>query len=150
MRYMDSRICVRDRNKVIDANRLWRSLARVLALACLLRIPWCLENPDSSRIFLTHEMSCLIEMGASLRILDQCQYGTPWKKRTRFVLFLLPFQALTCRGDHGLCSATLKRHIILSGRHPCGAHWISLAESYPVALCEAIATTFKQACQYTN
>ena len=85
-------------------------------------VPWLLENPSTSRCFLTPESDKLISNGAELIIGDQCQYGSLWRKRTGFLVGnvdTLDLGRLTrrCVGAHGLCSRTGKPHHNLEGGH---------------------------------
>ena len=76
-------------------------------------------------------------------IIDQCQYGTRWRKATRlqgwFVGDPLPELQLRCRCRRGLCSASHARHIVLQGRGPGNVNWTKLAEGYPSKLVPCIA-----------
>ena len=68
---------------------------------------------------------------------DQCQYGTRWRKSTRLVpsrIDPLSFSRLAkrCKKDpEGRCGRTHKCHIQLRGTHPSGKPWTSLASAYP-------------------
>ena len=140
-----------DAAKVIEANLLLRHVARLLSLCCVLGIPWILENPDTSRVFLTEEIRCLVEQGAVFTVTDMCQFGTPWKKRTKFLCFKVALGELPlCSGERGRCNLSKRPHIILSGRHPCGAHRTAIATPYPSPLCKWLSSCIHDACQNTT
>ena len=77
--------------------------------------------------------------------LDQCQYGTSWRKSTRLICSRIDpcsFSRLTrrCVKDRqGRCSRTHKYHIQLRGTHPSGVPWTSIASAYPKSMARNIA-----------
>ena len=64
-----------------------------------------------------------------------CQYGTPWRKSTRLLIWGPPcdaFQLLKCRGPRrGICSESGEAHIQLRGLTGAGKFCTSLAQVYP-------------------
>lgn len=92
------------------------------------------ENPDSSFLWLQR---IWIRLGASdprrfLKV-DFCSYGTPWRKRTRFLT------NGRLKGCRNLCSGQ-HQHIVLRGRskrHRMA--WTKVAEPYPRRLCRVLA-----------
>ena len=76
-----------------------------------------------------------------VRVLDQCQYGTSWRKRTRMVLGNIDeLDTLKlghmCRGSGGWCSRG-RRHTILQGSSGHGDK-TAQAAAYPRRLCTAL------------
>eukprot|EP00438_Fugacium_kawagutii_P030227 Skav219520 [mRNA] locus=scaffold30:151922:156355:+ [translate_table: standard] len=120
-------------------------LAFVLGLVniCLgLGILFWIENPDSSWFWRQHRLLswdrilCSGEVG-DWRV-DQCRFGTPWRKRTRFrTNSSLRHSKLLCQ-----CS---RPHVILRGRcKERKLNFTKLAESYPRKLCKLLACVFAQ------
>ena len=76
--------------------------------------------------------------------LDQCQYGTRWRKCTRFVssrIDPLSFSRLEkrCKKDpEGRCGRTHTFHIQLRGTHPSGKPRTSRASAYQTNLAKDI------------
>ena len=105
-----------DQKKVADANNMLFGSLKVIRRCLRLQIPGYLENPLSSRVWHTKGMKLLLRDGrVRLVSLDQCQYGTPWKKPTRLLVWLCPsFCMLRCSGAKW-CSRTRRPHIQLSG-----------------------------------
>eukprot|EP00974_Lingulodinium_polyedra_P125500 11194767-Lingulodinium_polyedra.AAC.1 len=66
-----------------------------------------------------------------------------WRKRTRllFAHVDLTPMARRCAG-HGTCSATGKKHRVLSGQAADGRWWTSIAEPYPRALARGLTQRF--------
>ena len=112
------------------------------AVALSLGVLIWIENPDSSWFWkqpgaLSWD-GLLKKYGPMLgdfRI-DQCAFGTPWRKRTRFRTNChLAHQRVLCR-----CQ---KKHVVLRGRCKVRKqNFTKIAESYPSALCSTLATAF--------
>ena len=101
-----------------------------------------IENPDGSWFWrqkgkLSWE-PLLKEFGATLGDfrLDQCRFGTPWRKRTKFRTNChLANQKILCQ-----CK---RPHVVLRGRCQVKKqNFTKLAESYPRALCSTLANAF--------
>ena len=133
--------------KRVDLGNLQLSLVyEIISICNLLNIPSMLENPACSYIFDTTEISRLTNLpSCQLFVRDQCQYGTPWRKATKFLLWNCNYvRSLDsrCAGRHGFCSRTGKHHIVLSGaskKH--GVLWTSIAQQYPPALAAHIGSS---------
>lgn len=70
--------------------------------------------------------------------LDQCRFGTPWRKRTRFRT------NCSLRNQRVLCRCT-SGHVVLRGRcKERKVNFTKLAESYPRKLCKTLAAAFAQ------
>jgi hypothetical protein len=127
-----------------QGNQLMLATARIARACIKYDIPWVLENPLSSLIWLAPPISRLLShANVQQTIVHQCQYGTPWKKPTRLYLGGLSAELLscTCRQKGKTCSATGKPHYVLSGTTKSGFR-TQAAKEYPSLLCAAIANSF--------
>ena len=87
-------------------------------------IDWVIENPWTSRCWLTQEFVALARAGARLLPVDYCQFNVPWRKSTGLLTsgFRTLDQCLKlCTPHCGRCSASGKRHLALINRilAPC-------------------------------
>ena len=75
-------------------------------------------------------------------VTDFCQYGTPWRKITRFLSNIdLSSAALLCQGPRGMCSRTHKPHEQLRGMD--GKQFRThLAEPYPTKLANRLVACY--------
>ena len=79
--------------------------------------------------------------------LDYCQFGTPWRKRTKLAGWFTgdaPLLEALCSGRHGKCSMTGQAHMQLSGGDARGP-FTRLAEPYPVRMAAAAARLLRRA-----
>ena len=91
-----------DSAKVEQGNQLLAQTGRLARRLQLNGIPWIIENPSSSRCWLTDVFQSLLATGAHLCQVDFCQYR-PWRKSTG--LLCSSFDALgpallCCRPRH--------------------------------------------------
>lgn len=147
--YGRARLSSKDSQKVFTGNLL---LFWTTYLFCnflnLQSIPWVVENPFTSRCWLTSVFQTLIAGGAILHRVDFCQYHTPWRKSTGLLpsnLVGLDKMLRICDTIHGRCSATQRRHVILSGQDAEGTWWTVRAQPYPKPLCRDLASFFARA-----
>lgn len=135
----------KDMDKVFDGNLLLGWTFLFCHLCMHLQLAWVVENPFTSRCWLTLHFQRLISMGATLHRVDFCQYQVPWRKSTGLMSFklhgLLPLLRV-CETIRGRCSATHKRHLILSGKDANNVWWTMRAQPYPRALCSELASFF--------
>ncbi len=107
---------------------------QVIQLCLALSLPYWVENPDGSFLWLLPpwSKSQLASAEKSYRF-DMCRYKTPWRKRTRIATSTyLAGRRELCGGGHS--------HVVLRGRS--SAHrmsWTRVAQTYPKALCIRIA-----------
>lgn len=134
----------KDNSKVAIGNSLMKFSAQVFRLCVLLHIPVALENPHTSRLWLTPQLRHLMthkycEWGYT----DFCQDGTSWRKRTRILWAHVELrQALKhCAGKNGICSRSHQRHEQLMGSAN-GQFKTLLAQPYPHRLCQRLASQF--------
>ena len=127
--------------KVLVANSLLRFMVKVCRLATKKRIPWSIENPLTSILWIVPEVrSMLFHTKASQARFDFCQFGTPWRKSTRISGTLEGLGEATRKCTGSLCSRTGKPHQQLSGRNPDGVFWTQIAQPDPIKLCNLIST----------
>ena len=101
-----------------------------------------LENPASSRVWLTERMQKLISNNnGRVNVADYCMYNKYWKKPTTFVVWNGPpsLALRRCKGHIGICSRTKKPHQQLQGRASDGRFWTKIAEPYPQMLVDDIS-----------
>ena len=135
-----------DRQKLHLGNKLLLWTTMMAQLCSTISIPWVIENPGRSRCWLTPDFGILMKT-AELVFVDYCQYHVPWRKNTGFLTHGFPRLATilrTCCPIKGRCSATHKRHIILSGRDANNVWWTHRAQPYPPELCHDIAVCLGQ------
>ena len=139
-----------DRAKVLLGNRTMRQSARTIRRCVECSVPALLENPVSSRLLSAPPIRALTRLGCcERRVLDQCQYKCPWRKRTVILGWHAPGSLgklnRMCTGRKGLCSATGKHHIVLSGRNPATNElWTSQAQAYSPSFANEIAKLLVQ------
>lgn len=131
----------KEANLVKEGNSLADFSIRVAAAAALRGIPVVLEQPLTSRLWLTPQMKKLVrDTQSSLIDLDQCAFGSAWKKPTRLLLINLPdVNSLSRRCDArgSKCVFSKRPHFQLVGGHRTKA-----AAAYPCALCNTLADIF--------
>ena len=134
----------REATRIASGNRTAMAAIKLILALHKRRILWILEHPVASRFFHTAQIQSLLR-GSRVQsiVLDQCQFNTHWRKRTRLLggnLDELDFKALErrCRGHNGFCSRG-GRHWILEGHTSGGARWTSVAAGYPDKLAHQIA-----------
>ena len=115
-----------------------------IAMLCFHKgIPFVIENPSTSQLWITPAMQKLFKVsGAVQHLTDFCQERLPWRKRTWLVASGLPnFQEVCqlCSGRRGICSCSGKHHVQLCGRDDKGVFWTRKAQPYPMPLCNRIA-----------
>lgn len=133
----------KDQFKVVQGNKLLYVTLRIVAHCLQLLIPWIIENPWTSRVWLTPLMRSLEEHVAVKHQVDYCQYNAPWRKSTALLAYRMP--ALnsvlkTCAPTAGRCSLSKRQHIILQGTDSKGTFLTLHAQPYPLSLCQAIAS----------
>lgn len=133
--------------KVQEGN-LWMRFSVQFFILCMhLRIPVCLENPATSRLWLCPAVQALMRRrGVYFVDVDFCAFHTRWRKRTRFLYFgvdLSHLSACRCQGaKRGLCAFSGKPHLPLMGTTATGEFMTKIAEPYPSQLCNGIANSF--------
>ncbi len=124
-------------------NRILYRVAELVQLCIDCGVDWCIENPASSRVWLTRPILKLLPM-CEFVTFDFCQYGEPWRKRTSIATSLPCLAAISklCSSSahYPCCSRTGKRHLQLSGVDPATKQFRTLlACPYPRPLVRRIA-----------
>ena len=155
-----------------DARSLWGlpgltglDLIRVRAANCLIRfvcrvankcfehsVPYYIENPLTSRLW---KFPCIQKIWKQHTCdaprFDFCQFGMKWRKATRILCCNNPVLARSAKqchfGPDYTCSATNRRHIVLTGVDKSSGQFLtSRAEAYPPRLCQLFARCFLELC----
>ena len=130
-----------DIQKVEAGNQLVRVTYQLCKFAIDQGISWVIENPYTSRMWLTQEVHELRALGATLLRVDLCAYRVPWRKATGLLSHAfvgLDRVLCCCRTKHGRCEFSGRRHIVLTGKNADGMWLTRIAQPYPVRLCHAI------------
>ena len=135
-----------DKRKIQDGNSLLSVSEQIISTCIALNLCWAIENPWSSRIWLTPYLKQLADRFTLMRI-DFCAYHMPWRKATG-ILFGGPFSLLhlarECVPQHGRCSFSNRKHIVLVGKDSAGQWLTRRAQPYPFHLRHAIANTLTE------
>ena len=128
-------------SKVQEANNALKHIRRITALCMRRRVPFVIENPLTSRLWLTREIGAMRKEGCVDCDLDFCQFGTPWRKRTRLISSCSALSSLsnTCQLKSGRRCKSGKRHIQLVGRDSNHVFWTARAQAYPKSFCKKAA-----------
>ena len=141
-------LSLKDSVKVRTGNSLMRFSVRAMTLAIGLRVPFTMENPRTSRIWLCPSVLHLLRRPqCRIAFTEFCQFGTPWRKSTQFAganICLDSIASYRCLGvKKGFCSFTGCRHVVLSGQTAHGQRRTKIAEPYPAKLCNVLAQCFR-------
>lgn len=122
-----------DVQKVQIGNCLMRFTCRVLLLALQLFLPFSLENPQRSRLWLCPGVKAVCrKRRVETCDVTFCAFGTLWKKPTKFMAVHLPLDLLHCRfcksSKRGLCQYTGQSHVPLMGTNKEGIWLTKIAE----------------------
>ena len=127
--------------------------ASVIKHCLFFGVPACLENPSTS---LAWQYPCIVDIttrGEKV-VLDQCAFGTSWRRRTTLCVWCCGSAAhlgMRCQGRKGTCSFSRMRHIVLQGRCPhSNVLWTKVAQAYPVKLCRAIANLLQSSWEHNH
>ena len=135
-----------EQTKVDEGNSLLSITADLVDLCFELQLRWVIENPLTSRIWLTPRLVSFVERGAQFFQTDFCAFGMPWRKSTGFLVFRWNnFQKISqlCTPEHGRCSFSQRKHIILTGKDSTGQWMTRRAQPYPLRMCHQLAVLLK-------
>ena len=108
-----------------------------------LHVPAILENPATSMLWLTDQaLRFERSRGFSYVLLDQCGYGTAWRKRTKLAATHVPaLDSLgrRCQGRNSMCSFSGRAHVILKGSDGNGGLLTARAQTYPASFARSAA-----------
>ena len=132
-----------NRERVKVGNATAAVSARIVRLCLSLRVPCAVENPLTSRLWVSPYFARLLGHAScrSYRA-DFCQFGARWRKATKVATWCCLERSLDCRctGRHGLCSLSGRHHIVLTGSDPVSKRlWTNIAQEYPRRFCEVFA-----------
>ena len=134
----------KDTVKVSVGNKCFSATFDVIRSLDLHRTPWILENPHASKCWYLPQLITLAgRPHVQTIVTDFCQFGTQWRKRTRFLCGNMDSIDLhrlqhTCTNS-GICNRTGKQHFQLIGSNKQGIPWTRIAQPYPQKLCRALA-----------
>ena len=133
-------------------NKIMYKVCELVELCRDCGVDWVIENPASSRLWLTRPMKKVM-CGATFFSLDFCQYGERWRKRTSFATSIASLSSLSAlcgsSSAHPSCTRTGRRHIQLSGIDPKTKQFRTmLACPYPKKLVVALADALR--CYFTG
>ena len=136
-----------DRIKVIEGNLFMRFSCQVCRLCITLNIPFTLENPSTSRLWLCPPVEALMRRkGVSWADVDFCAFKKRWRKRTRFLYFgvdLSHMASYKCVwAKRGCCAFSGWPHIPLMGLSPDGQFMTKIAEPFSLLFCRKISQAF--------
>lgn len=136
-----------DQMKVTEGNLLMRFSVQLLTLCLLFQIPFTMENPATSRLWLCPQVQQLMRRkNVKCWTVEFCMFNTPWRKSTTFLAVYVSLHLLEpyrCLGaKRGLCKQTGRPHVMLAGQNSKGQWLTKVAEPYPVKLCTKIAQCF--------
>ena len=134
-------------HKVWQGNVLMRFSCWVLRLAISLHIPFTMENPHRSRLWICPPVLQILRRRVVVwKEIHFCAFGTPWKKPTRVLGVHLSLDILGwCKcvsSKRGICNFSGKPHVPLVGQDSQGQWRTKLAEPYPPKLTKLLATAF--------
>ena len=125
--------------KVAVGNAMAAWIATLVQLAISLQLPFWVENPAGSFLWLQPAWVRLIEeFSLQAFLTDYCRWGTPWRKRTKFVgVFQGAGLKLLCQ-----CKRPHVKLVGYSVAHKCC--WTKAAEAYPRSLARYLAATIAE------
>jgi hypothetical protein len=132
-----------DLAKVLEGNATAKFLSSVVAASLHAGISIAIENPLASYLWSWGPLQTYLGAESFVsHVVDFCQFGARWRKRTRIWTWNTPYLRMPslCTGRGGRCSLTGKYHVALGGRdRASGRLWSAIAETYPSAFCRLIA-----------
>ena len=119
--------------------------SRVIDVCVKLGIPCTLENPINSRLWFAPPINRLgLHSSCLKQNIDQCLFGSLWRKRTAIWSWncgSVKELGSLCPSTGGICSASGKPHIVLSGTDPDTKKLFTAgAQEYPKLFARAIAS----------
>ena len=136
----------RDAEKIRIGNLCLSVTLRILHACHKHHVPWILENPHSSKLWMIPQCQALVDdYKAQPSVVDFCAYGTRWRKRTTLLsghidpADLDRLASRSCQGRKGFCSFQQQCHFQLNGSGPGNRPWTLIAQPYPPGLCVDLA-----------
>ena len=141
-----------DQRRVALGNETMRATVQIVSCCVQAATLVILENPHSSMLWFAPEVKELLKHVSCLtHVCDFCQFGTAWRKRTRFASWCgSAFKPLTkkiCKQKGKICSSTLAPHVRLTGHSASGKCFLTRkAEAYPDLLAAMLADWLAELC----
>jgi hypothetical protein len=134
----------KDLSRVRTANVIMKNTITVVRAPIKARVPFIVENPQSSIMWWLPEIKAMLQHKDVVTVDTHfCQWGTRWKKATKFMCFFLGDAAHVlgrrCHARGCICSRTGRPHVLLTGSSSSGAFWSQIAQPYPPALANNLA-----------
>ena len=120
-----------------EGNLPVRRLLPLLRTLQKYKIPFIVENPATSNVWHVPGIRALLQSAqAEFVVVDQCFWGTPWRKRTGLLCSDCDSSdtyALSLCRCHGrrVCDFTGKPHVQLTGSDPSGRPMTARAQTFP-------------------
>jgi hypothetical protein len=132
-----------ERHKITLGNATLKATVSVAAAWLAHMVPFTIENPNTSLIWMAPSMKWLLAHRAVSWVKAEfCQFGTPWQKSARIAGAFLDLRAVAkhCHRKAHLCSRSGLPHVALQGQHPTsGIFMTKLAEAYPPSFACALS-----------
>lgn len=139
----------RDQSKVSDGNSLLAFLLRILRRCQQYSIPYVVENPLTSMLWIMPTMLKFLEdFSPNLLQLDYCAFGERWKKPTQLMYNFIDLKPLQqrCDSKNNICSFTCQSHFPLRGVNNEGIFWTLIAQPYPWRFCREFSALARTLC----
>ena len=129
--------------RVRSANKLLRRMDELMKACAKAGLPFYLENPLRSKIWITPQILKWIRAkGTTLTQFDYCQFGQEWMKPTQILSFnnrnFCATLGKQCKptwvDGKSICSRTGKPHVALKGKEASGKYKTATACPYPQEL----------------
>ena len=120
------------KSKIAIGNSMSQWVAKVVNICLQLQLPFWVENPAGSFLWQQREWADIIRKTPSFTT-DYCRWGTPWRKRTRFL------GMFSAGGKRCMCQCS-RPHLRLTGysaEYKCS--WTKAAQAYPRPLAVFLA-----------
>ena len=110
----------KEKGKVKDANKLYQAMVCLIESCIRYKVPWYIENPRSSKLWLMPEIGKFIKHpDTRLCRYDYCLFGMPYQKPTLVLSgddHLVFTGAVRCRPCKKKCTRTRTIHESLVGK----------------------------------
>ena len=133
-----------ERWKIDLGNVTMRGTTSIALCCCAQVVPWTVENPRLSMLWLAPPMLHLARRRiVNETVLDFCMYGTSWKKPTKLLGAFVSFELVSkrCHASGKCCERSGASHIALTGANENGIFMTKVAEAYPRRFAMALART---------
>jgi hypothetical protein len=130
-----------DQRKLDHGNTQIEIAAEWIKTCLQMGTPGYLENPARSWVWQTEQIAELLQLGCRFEELDQCQYGRPFRKATKLLVWgstTAGHSFLKCRYRNHQCSRSGEEHVHLRGLDADGQFKTKAAQEYPVELARAL------------